>query len=91
MWIRILDHAKALPRRGIDRLSVDEQVIARHGRLCKDYPEAEHLALLAPVIDEVKQQLIDLNRNGQSVVLDHGLGSKAEEDAWSPSRAVGGG
>ena len=46
-------YAKALRRRGVVRLSVDEQVIVRHGRLGKDYPEDKHLALLSGVIEAV--------------------------------------
>jgi predicted kinase len=75
-------YAKALAAKGIVRLSVDEQLIARHGRLGKDYPEAEHLALLGPIVDEVRQQLVELVRAGQSVVLDHGLGRRAERDDY---------
>jgi predicted kinase len=75
-------YAKALQRKGVVRLSVDEQVIARHGRLGKDYPAAEHLALLGAITDEVQQQLAALIQDGQSVVLDHGLGSRADRDAY---------
>jgi predicted kinase len=75
-------YAKALQRQGVVRLSVDELVIARHGRLGKDYPEEEHLALLSPITDEVQQQLVELVQQGRSVVLDHGLGNKAERDAY---------
>ncbi|MBE1462644.1 AAA family ATPase [Kibdelosporangium phytohabitans] len=75
-------YANTLRRRGVVRLSVDEQVIAAHGRLGKDYPETEHLALLRPITDAVRRQLATLVQNGQSVVLDHGLGTKAERDAY---------
>lgn len=74
-------YAKALQRRGVVRLSVDELVIARYGRLGKDYPEADHLGLLRTVTDDVRRHLAELVRDGRSVVLDHGLGTKAERDA----------
>ncbi|WP_035305969.1 AAA family ATPase [Actinokineospora inagensis] len=75
-------YAKALERRGVVRLSVDERVVARRGRLGKDYPESEHLALLGGVIDEVRRELVGLVEAGRSVVLDHGLGTKIERDAY---------
>ncbi|GLW90083.1 AAA family ATPase [Actinokineospora globicatena] len=75
-------YAKALEARGVVRVSVDEVMIARHGRLGKDYPESDHLALLGPVTDEVRARLVELVRDGVSVVLDHGLGTKAERDAY---------
>ncbi|WP_326737559.1 AAA family ATPase [Streptomyces sp. NBC_01022] len=37
--------AKALVRVGVVRLSVDDQMTARHGRIGKDHAEHEHLAL----------------------------------------------
>lgn len=73
-------YAKALP--GVIRLSVDEVILARHGRLGKDYPESEHLSLLGAVVTDVQQRLVEHIRAGQSVVLDHGLGTTAERDAY---------
>jgi predicted kinase len=75
-------YAKALQRQGVIRLSVYERVIARYGRLGKDYPVSDHLALLLAITDEVKEQLVKLVQDGRSVVLDHGLGAKAERDAY---------
>jgi predicted kinase len=74
--------AKALERNGVTRLSVDERILARHGRLGRDYPEADHLALLGPIVEEVRQQLVELIQAGRSVVLDHGLGRRAERDDY---------
>ncbi|MEU4801193.1 ATP-binding protein [Actinosynnema sp. NPDC023587] len=67
---------------GVVRLSVDERVKARHGRLGKDYPSADHLALLGPVVAEVRAELVAHVRAGRSVVLDHGLGRRAERDEY---------
>ncbi|WP_406112621.1 AAA family ATPase [Streptomyces sp. NBC_01014] len=74
--------AKALARGGVVRLSVDDQMTARHGRIGKDHPEREHLALQAPVIEDVRRQLVALLREGRSVVLDHGLGTRAVRDDY---------
>lgn len=73
-------YAKALP--DVVRLSVDERLIARYGRLGKDYPESDHLSFLRTVTDEVQRELVEFVRNGRSVVLDHGLGTRAERDAY---------
>ncbi|RLK59671.1 AAA family ATPase [Actinokineospora cianjurensis] len=75
-------YARALERRGVTRVSVDERVIARHGLLGKDYSESAHLSLLRPVLDEVQRLLVELIEQRQPVVLDHGLGTKAERDAY---------
>ncbi|MFJ5924425.1 AAA family ATPase [Kitasatospora sp. NPDC092948] len=75
-------YAKELERHGVVRLSVDERMTARHGRLGTDYPEAEHLALLGEVVAQVRAELAELVRAGRSVVLDHGLGTRAERDAY---------
>ncbi|WP_443034987.1 AAA family ATPase [Streptomyces sp. BE133] len=86
--------AKALARGGVVRLSVDDQMTARHGRIGKDHAEHEHLALQAPVIEDVRRQLVALLREGRSVVLDHGLAparSGTSTSSWSRSMAPGGG
>ncbi|MBW4719748.1 AAA family ATPase [Saccharothrix obliqua] len=75
-------YAKALARQGVVRLAVDERVVARHGRLGRDYPESAHLALLGPVLAEVRRELVEHVRAGRSVVLDHGLGQRAERDEY---------
>ncbi|MEU7676495.1 ATP-binding protein [Micromonospora taraxaci] len=75
-------YARTLERDGVLRLSVDEQVMARHGRLGKDYPVAQHLDLLGPVVDAVRRQLIEAVKTGRTVVLDHGLGRRSERDEY---------
>ncbi len=75
-------YARALERTGVVRLSVDDELRARHGRLGKDYPAERHMSLLGPVVSDVRQQLVDLVRRGHSVVLDHGLGQRSERDEY---------
>jgi predicted kinase len=67
---------------GAVRLSVDERVHARHGRYGVDYPERDYLALEAPVVAEVREELIELVAAGRSAVLDHGLWTRKERDEW---------
>ncbi|MEU1630857.1 AAA family ATPase [Streptomyces sp. NPDC020096] len=55
---------------------------ARHGRLGKDHAEHEHLALQAPVIQDIRRRLVQLVREGRSVVLNHGLGTRATRDDY---------
>ncbi|MCD0449448.1 ATP-binding protein [Actinocorallia sp. API 0066] len=65
--------AKLLEERGVVRLSVDEEVFARHGRYGVDYHESEYRALEAPVVEEVYRRLEALVADGRDVVLDAGL------------------
>lgn len=74
--------ARLLERDGVVRLSVDETLRERHGRLGEDYPAEHHLALLGPVVDDVRRRLVAAVRSGHSVVLDHGLGRRAERDEY---------
>jgi predicted kinase len=74
--------AKVLEQAGIIRISVDDQMTARHGRIGKDYAEHEHLSLQAPVLEDVRRQLVELLRAGRSVVLDHGLGTRVDREDY---------
>ncbi|MFB7078107.1 AAA family ATPase [Streptomyces sp. NPDC056308] len=56
---------------------MDDQTTARHGRIGKDHVEYEHLALQAPVIEDVRRQLVTRLQEGCSAVLDRGLGTHA--------------
>jgi predicted kinase len=62
------------------RLSVDEEVFARHGRYLIDYPEHEYFAREQPIVEEIRQRMVELIRAGRSVVLDHGLWQRSERD-----------
>lgn len=64
------------------RLSVDERVHERHGRYGVDYPEHEYFALEAPVVAEVREELVKLVAAGQDVVLDHGLWLRSAREEW---------
>jgi predicted kinase len=64
------------------RLSVDERVQARHGRYGVDYPERDYFALEAPVVAEVRAELVERVAAGQDVVLDHGLWTRAARTEW---------
>lgn len=75
-------YAKALAAQGVRRLSVDEQVHARHGRYGIDYPEHHYFDLERPILAEVHDQLQQLVHDGHDVVLDHGLWRRADRDLY---------
>jgi predicted kinase len=75
-------YAQRLAAQGVVRLSVDEQVHARHGRYGIDYPEHRYFELEAPIIDEVRIRLVDLVEAGRDVVLDQGLWRRHDRDAY---------
>jgi len=72
--------AKNLEVSGVTRLSVDEEVFARHGRHGIDYPEHEYPARERPVVEHVRHRLAELIRAGHDVVLDYGLWTHSERD-----------
>lgn len=73
---------KVLEPTGVLRLSVDEEVFARHGRYGVDYPELEYFEREAPVVAWVRERLVESVRAGRSVVVDYGLWRRAERDDW---------
>jgi len=75
-------YAKALELRGVVRLSVDDQMTALHGRFGKDYPEDEYFTRLAPVVAEMRLQLIQRLEAGYSVVFDHALRRRTDRDEY---------
>jgi predicted kinase len=74
--------AKALEASGVVRLSVDEEVFARHGRYGVDYPEHEYRERERPIVEHTRQRLVELIRAGHSVVLDYGLWLRGERDDY---------
>lgn len=74
--------AKALADRGLRRLSVDEEVFARHGRYGVDYPHDAYFDKERPVVDDIRDQLAAEIAAGHDVVLDHGLWLRSDRDAW---------
>ena len=75
-------YARNLEAHGVVRVSVDDAMLAAHGRLGVDYPAEEHLVRLAPVVESARTRLVDEVESGRSVVLDHGLGQRSERDAF---------
>ncbi|GIG63228.1 hypothetical protein Lfu02_76000 [Longispora fulva] len=75
-------YAQKLEAEGLVRLSVDEEVFARHGRYGIDYPEDEYFARERPVVEEVRRRLVELVEAGRSVVLDQGLWRRADRDNY---------
>ncbi|WP_202902321.1 AAA family ATPase [Salinispora pacifica] len=82
---------RVLEPAGAVRLSVDEEVFARHGRYGVDYPEYEYFEREAPVVAEVRDRLVGLVSEGRDVVLDHGLWRRADRDAWKKLVETAGG
>lgn len=76
---------------GVVRLSVDERLYARHGRYGVDYPERDYFALEAPVVAEVRAELLERVAAGQDVVLDHGLWTRDARDEWRELAKTAGG
>jgi predicted kinase len=74
-------YARRLEASGVVRLSVDEEVFARHGRYGVDYHESEYFAREAPVIEDVYRRLGELVAAGRDAVLDRGLWTRADRDA----------
>ncbi|MEY9931855.1 putative kinase [Catenulispora sp. GP43] len=75
-------YARRLEAEGALRLSVDEEVFARHGRHGIDYPEQEYPQREAPVLRDIERRLAEAVRAGRSVVLDYGLWLRTERDAY---------
>ena len=75
-------YAKQLEAAGAVRLSVDEEVFARHGRYGVDYPASQYFDLERPVVEELRRRLVALIESGHDVALDHGLWRRRDRDAY---------
>jgi predicted kinase len=75
-------YAKRLEAAGAARLSVDEEVFARHGRYGVDYPVSRYFDLARPVVEELRRRVVELIESGHDVVLDHGLWRRSDRDAY---------
>jgi predicted kinase len=75
-------YAKQLEAGGAVRLSVDEEVFARHGRYGVDYPASEYFDLERPVVEELRRRLVALIESGHDVALDYGLWRRRDRDAY---------
>lgn len=75
-------YARRLEAKGVVRVSVDDEMLARHGRLGVDYPVECHIDLLGPVLDWATERVLAEVAIGASVVFDHGLGSRRDRDRY---------
>jgi predicted kinase len=75
-------YARRLEAEGVLRLSVDEEVFARHGRYGVDYPEHEYPERERPVVRDIRNRLAEAVRAGRSVVLDYGLWLRTEREEY---------
>ena len=75
-------YARRLEAAGAVRLSVDEEVYARHGRYGVDYPMSEYFDRERPVVEELPWRLVELVESGHDVVLDYGLWRRRDRDAY---------
>jgi predicted kinase len=75
-------YARRLEAGGAIRLSVDEEVYARHGRYGVDYPMSEYFERERPVVEELPRRLVELIEAGRDVVLDYGLWRRSDRDAY---------
>lgn len=75
-------YSRVLEQQGLTRLSLDELMYAKHGRAGKDYPGEKQPLLEPEVLQDLKTQVTTLVRARTSVVLDHGLGTRADRDEW---------
>jgi len=75
-------YARRLEASGVVRISVDDMMLAEHGRLGIDYPVADHERRLVTAVGAVRSQLVEEVKSGRSVVLDHGLGRRSERDEY---------
>lgn len=75
-------YARWLETSGVARVSVDEMMIESNGQLGVDYDHADHLQLLEPIVAAATRRVVDHLRAGLDVVFDHGLGRRAERDAF---------
>ena len=74
-------YAKRLEAAGAVRLTVDEEVYARHGRYGVDYPSSAYFELERPVVEEFRRRLLELVESGQDVAYDHGMWRRSDRDA----------
>ncbi|WP_078841183.1 DUF6879 family protein [Streptomyces acidiscabies] len=67
---------------GVVRPTVDERVFERYGHCGVDCPGAEYFAREAPVVAEVRWELVELVTAGRCAVVDYGLWRRAEREGW---------
>ena len=76
------DHlCQAAEAGGAVRLSVDEQVHARHGRYGVDDRMEEYFDRERPVVQKLRRRLVELVESGRAEVLDYGRWRRSDRDA----------
>jgi predicted kinase len=75
-------YARRLEANGVVRVSVDAEMVARHGQIGVDYPVEAHVRLLGPVLAWASERLVIEVRAGESVVFDHGLGNRRDREKF---------
>ena len=83
-------YARRLEANGVVRVSVDAEMLARHGRIAVDYPTDHHTGLLRPVLDWATDRLVAEVGTGASVVFDHGLGNRRDREKFKSIAEVAG-
>jgi len=73
-------YAQELAKTGLHKLSLDEEVYRRYGRVENEYSQDEYLQLYAQVKTELEHKLIELLGKQQSVVMDYGFWRRASRD-----------
>jgi predicted kinase len=64
------------------RLSIDEELWARHGRYGVDYDPADYERLSGEVEESLAGRLVELVRKGQDVVVDFSFHARARRDRY---------
>jgi len=75
-------YAKPLEAAGFVRLSIDEEIFARHGRYDIDYPASAWVAYQQEAEDALKQRLRESIAAGKNVVVDFSFWNRAFRDEW---------
>lgn len=75
-------YAAKLEAQGLKRLALDEAVFESHGRYGVDYPEQEFATHEAEARNQLDDRLVELVRNGESVVLDYGFWSRQDRERY---------
>lgn len=70
-------HGQKLEAAGFIRLSVDEVIYARHGRLSMNLPSSDYVRIYEQTVAELDQELVRHLNDRRRVVLDYG------RDLWT--------
>ena len=75
-------YAKSLVAAGFVRLSIDEEIFARHGRYAIDYPESAWIQYQQEAEESLKDRLRETVGAGRNVVVDFSFWNRAFRDEW---------